>query len=142
MVAPRGTERGAALDGPVGAEPVPPSPRAGPRLPPAGLPRPVAARARLLTVVAICALALLNGADVVTTQALQAHRGVEVNPLSALLLASQSLLWVKMGILGVFAWKVLRRPPKLGVVAAVCFAAGIYATAVMSNLLVLRMAAR
>lgn len=89
----------------------------------------------------MCALVVLNGADVVTTRVLIAHRAVEANPLSSLLLASQSLLWVKLAILGLFGWKVLGSRPRLGVMVAACFAAGIYATAVISNLLVLRIVA-
>jgi hypothetical protein len=100
----------------------------------------LAARVRAVTLGALVVLALLNGADVVTTHLLLGHRGVEANPLSALLLASQSLLWVKLGILGVLGLKVLNSRPRLGVMGAACFAAGIYATAVLSNLLVLHLA--
>lgn len=98
------------------------------------------ARVRAATLAALVALALLNGADVVTTHLLLGHRGVEANPLSSLLLASQSLLWVKLGILGLLGVKVLNSRPRLGVMGVACFAAGIYATAVLSNLLVLNLA--
>lgn len=100
----------------------------------------MAARVRAVTLAALVALAFLNGADVVTTRLLLGHRGVEANPLSSLLLASQSLLWVKLGILGLLGLKVLNSRPRLGVMGAACFAAGIYATAVLSNLLVLHLA--
>lgn len=100
----------------------------------------VAARVRLVTLVAIAALVVLNGADVVTTHMLLAHRGVEANPLSSLLLASSSLLWVKLALLLLLGAKVLNSRPRLGVMGAACFAAGIYATAVLSNLLVLHLA--
>lgn len=100
----------------------------------------VAARVRLVTLVAIATLAVLNGADVVTTHMLLAHRGVEANPLSSLLLASSSLLWVKLALLLLLGTKVLNSRPRLGVMGAACFAAGIYATAVLSNLLVLHLA--
>lgn len=90
---------------------------------------------------AIGVLVVLNGADVVTTHMLMAHHGMEANPLSSLLLASQSLLWVKLGILAMLGLKVVRSRPRLGVMGAACFAAGIYATAVLSNLLVLHLAA-
>ncbi|HTW07345.1 MAG TPA: DUF5658 family protein [Acidimicrobiales bacterium] len=102
---------------------------------------PVADKVRIATLVAIGALAVLNGADVVTTRLLLRHEGgIEANPLSALLLASQSLLWVKLGILAILGLKVLHSRPRLGVMAVACFAAGIYATAVISNLLVLHLA--
>jgi len=100
----------------------------------------LAARVRGVTLIALVALAVLNGADVVTTHLLLGRRGVEANPLSSLLLASQSLLWVKLGILGLLGVKVLNGRPRLGVMGAACFAAGIYATAVLSNLLVLHLA--
>jgi len=101
----------------------------------------LAAHVRAVTLAALVSLAFLNGADVVTTHLLLAHRGVEANPLSSLLLASQSLLWVKLGILALLGLKVLNSRPRLGVMGAACFAAGIYATAVLSNLLVLHLAA-
>jgi hypothetical protein len=100
----------------------------------------LAARVRAVTLAALVVLAFLNGADVVTTHLLLGHRGVEANPLSSLLLASQSLLWVKLGILGLLGLKVLNSRPRLGVMGVACFAAGIYATAVLSNLLVLHLA--
>lgn len=98
-------------------------------------------RVRVVTLLAIGALVVFNGADVVTTHMLLAHRAVEANPLSSLLLATQSLLWVKLAILGVLGLKVVHSRPRLGVMGAACFAAGIYATAVISNLLVLHLAA-
>ena len=104
------------------------------------LPGAVGERVRTVTLFAIGLLALLNGADVVTTHLLLAHRGVEANPLSAFLLSSQSLLWVKLGILAVLGLKVVYSRPRLAVMGATCFAAGIYATAVISNLLVLHLA--
>jgi hypothetical protein len=101
----------------------------------------VAARVHWVTLIAIGALAVLNGADVVTTHMLLAHRAVEANPLSSILLASQSLLWVKLTLLTLLGFKVIKSRPRLGVMGAACFAAGIYATAVLSNLLVLHLAA-
>lgn len=101
----------------------------------------VATRVHTVTLFAIGALAVLNGADVVTTHMLLAHRAVEANPLSSILLATQSLLWVKLGILALLGLKVVHSRPRLGVMGAACFAVGIYATAVLSNLLVLHLAA-
>jgi hypothetical protein len=56
------------------------------------------------------------------------HGAVEANPLSSILLASQSLLWVKLGLLAVLGFKVVYSRPRLGVMGVACFAAGIYAT--------------
>lgn len=101
----------------------------------------VATRVHWVTLVAVGALAVLNGADVVTTHMLLAHRAVEANPLSSILLASQSLLWVKLALLTLLGFKVINGRPRLGVMGAACFATGIYATAVLSNLLVIHLAA-
>ncbi len=101
---------------------------------------PIATRVHWVTLFAIGALAVLNGADVVTTHMLLAHRAVEANPLSSILLATQSLLWVKLAILALLGLKVVHSRPRLGVMGAACFAVGIYATAVLSNLLVLHLA--
>jgi hypothetical protein len=84
----------------------------------------------------------LNGADVVTTHMLLAHGAVEANPLSSVLLASASLLWVKLAVLGALGAMVIRRPPRFGVMAVVCVTLGMYATAVLSNLLILNMVTR
>ena len=97
-------------------------------------------RVKTVTLWAIVALGALNVADVVTTRLLIAHAGAEANPLAGLLLASQSLLWVKLGIVALLAVRVARSRPRLGMMGAACFAAGIYATAVISNLLVLHLA--
>jgi hypothetical protein len=99
-----------------------------------------AVRVRTVTLIAVAALVVLNGADVVTTHLVMAHRGVEANPLSSFLLGSASLLWVKLALLFLLGAKVLNSRPRLGVMAATCFAAGIYATAVLSNILVLHLA--
>jgi hypothetical protein len=102
---------------------------------------PFGERVQTVTLVAIGLLAVLNGADVVTTHLLLAHAAVEANPLSSFLLANQSLLWIKLALLALLGLKVVYSRPRLGVMAVACFAAGIYATAVLSNLLVLHLAA-
>lgn len=102
---------------------------------------PLGERVRMVTMIALGLLAVLNGADVVTTHMLLVHQGMEANPLSSILLASQSLLWVKLGLLALLGLKVAYSRPRLGVMGAACFAAGIYATAVLSNVLVLHLVA-
>lgn len=99
-------------------------------------------RLRLITLVGVGALIVLNGADVVTTHLLLVHGAQEANPLSSLLLASASLLWVKLAILGALGVMVIRHRPRFGVMAAVFITLGMYATAVLSNLLVLRLVTR
>ena len=107
----------------------------------AGLSGAMDEHVRKVTLFAIGALVVFNVADVVTTHMLLVHGAVEANPLSSLLLASRSLLWVKLGLLAVLGFKVVYSRPRLGVMGVACFAAGIYATAVLSNLLVLHLAA-
>jgi hypothetical protein len=96
-------------------------------------------RLRLITLIGVAGLIVLNGADVVTTHLLLAHGAQEANPLSSLLLASSSLLWVKLAILGALGVMVIRHRPRFGVMAVVFITLGMYATAVLSNLLVLRL---
>lgn len=99
------------------------------------------ARVRSVTLVAVLALAVLNVADVLTTRLILAHGAVEADPLSALLLQGGALLWAKVLILAALFVAVLTRRPRVGVMALACGAAGMYATAVVSNLLILRMVA-
>ncbi len=99
-------------------------------------------RLRLITLGGVGALIVLNGADVVTTHLLLTHGAQEANPLSAVLLASASLLWVKLAILGALGVMVIKHRPRFGVMAAVFVTLGMYATAVLSNLLVLRLVTR
>ncbi len=96
-------------------------------------------RLRLVTLVGVGGLIVLNGADVVTTHLLLAHGAVEANPLSSVLLASASLLWVKLVILGALGVMVIRHIPRFGVIAVVFVTLGMYATAVLSNLLILNL---
>ena len=99
-------------------------------------------RLRLITLLGIGGLVVLNGADVVTTHLLLAHGAVEANPLSSVLLASASLLWVKLAILGALGVMVIRHRPRFGVMAVVFVTLGMYATAVLSNLLILNIVMR
>ena len=100
------------------------------------------ARLRLITLLGIAGLIVLNGADVVTTRLLVAHGAVEANPLSSVLLASASLLWVKLAILGALGVLAIKHRPRFGVMAVVCVTVGMYATAVLSNLLLLNVVTR
>jgi hypothetical protein len=95
-----------------------------------------------MTLLGVGGLVVLNGADVVTTHLLLSHGAVEANPLSSVLLASASLLWVKLAILGALGVMVIRHRPRFGVMAFVFVALGMYATAVLSNLLILNIVMR
>jgi hypothetical protein len=99
-------------------------------------------RLRLITLGGVAGLIVLNGADVVTTHLLLVHGAQEANPLSSVLLASSSLLWVKLAILGALGVMVIRHRPRFGVMAAVFVTLGMYATAVLSNLLILNLVTR
>ncbi|HZU73205.1 MAG TPA: DUF5658 family protein [Acidimicrobiales bacterium] len=84
-------------------------------------------------------LTALNAADYVTTRMLLARSGSEANPLAGALLGDGRLLWVKMGLLALFGIMVLGLRARLGILALAWFAAGLYATAVLSNVLLLRL---
>lgn len=94
---------------------------------------------RRATIVAIVLIGLLNVADVFTTHLVLDRRGVEANPLAGALLSSGALLWVKLAMVVAAAVVALRIRPRLGVLLLAWFVAGVYATAVLSNLLVLRL---
>jgi hypothetical protein len=97
---------------------------------------------RRLAIVGVVLLALLNSADVVTTRLLLTHAAagaVEANPVAKALLASGSLLWVKLGIIALLGIAALRDRPKLGLLVGIWFTAGLYGAAVLSNILLLRM---
>ena len=70
-------------------------------------------RLRVVTLLGVAGLIILNGADVVTTHILMARGAVEANPLSSVLLANASLLWVKLAILGALGILVIGTTPGL-----------------------------
>ncbi len=96
-------------------------------------------RVRALTIAALGLLAALNGADDVTTRLLVDRRAVEANPLAGILFGNGTLLWVKLGIVALLGIAVLRLPAKVGVLLLSWFVAGLYAAAVLSNVLILRL---
>lgn len=102
----------------------------------------VGRRVKALAVVGIALLALLQGADTVTTRLVLQHTpagAVEANPLAGLLLASGNLLVVKLAIVALLGMAVLKDRPKLGLTVGIWLACGLYVAAVLSNILVLRM---
>ena len=111
-----------------------------PELDARGLPPVSRSRIRLWTIFAISLLALLNGADYVTTQILLGRKAVEGNPLAGVLLSRGGLLWTKLALIGVIGILAIRSRPKLGALLIAWAAVGVYVTAVLSNLLSLRMA--
>ncbi len=108
---------------------------------PAALPPVSRRRIRNLTVIALALLAVLNAADYVTTRILLTHKAVEVNPLSAALLSRGALLWMKFAIIGIVTAIAMRTRPKIGALLIAWLAVGVYTTAVLSNLLSLRIVA-
>lgn len=97
---------------------------------------------RRLAIAAVVLLTFLNAADTVTTRLLLTHapRGaVEANPLAGLLLASGSLLLVKFVIIAALGVAVLWDRPRLGLTVGLWAACGLYTTAVLSNILILRL---
>lgn len=100
-------------------------------------------RIKRFSVVGVVLLALLNAADAVTTKLLLQHvpagSAHEANPLAGLFLGGQDLLMVKLAIVALLGMAVLRDRPRLGLLIGVSVVTGFYLTAVLSNLLILRM---
>lgn len=94
---------------------------------------------RTLTILAIAVVGVLNIGDVVTTHLVLARHGVEANPIAGALLGNGVLLWVKLALVAFAGVAVVKNPPRLGVLLLAWFAAGVYATAVLSNALLLRL---
>jgi hypothetical protein len=95
---------------------------------------------RGLTLVAVVALAVLNGADVVTTHLILGHHSVvEANPLAGVLIGRGWLLWLKLTLVGLFGVGALSIRPRIGVLVLSFFAVGLYAASVLSNALILRL---
>lgn len=101
-------------------------------------------RLKQVAMAGIVILALLNAADAVTTNLVL--RGLpagatEANPLANVLLAGGTprLLLAKMVIIALLGMSILRRRPRLGITIGVWLACGLYVTAVLSNILILRM---
>ncbi len=94
---------------------------------------------RRLTIVAIILVALLNVGDVITTHLVLARNGVEANPIASALLGHGSLAWVKLVLVVLAGFVALKAPPRVGVLLLAWFVAGVYATAVLSNALLLRL---
>ena len=93
---------------------------------------------RNLTLVALVAIAVFNVGDVITTHMLLNRRAIEANPLASTLVGSGVLLWVKLALVFLALLITLRLRPRMGLLVFAWFVAGIYATAVLSNALILR----
>ncbi len=88
---------------------------------------------RRAELVALGLLFVLNVADVVITRLLLDRGGVELNPLADRLLASNTTLVVKVGIVVALAVRALRQPPRLIVVCFIWLVVGIYVLAIALN---------
>lgn len=105
-------------------------------------PSPLERTIKRFTVVGVVLLAVLNAADAVTTKLILAKVPVgaqEANPIAQLLLSGRRLLFVKLAIVALLGMAVLRDRPRLGLLIGVSVVVGFYATAVVSNVLILRM---
>ena len=91
------------------------------------------------TAVALAVIAVLNLADIVTTNAVLSHTGaIESNPLASALLAGGRVGLVKAAALLILILRLPRRRPTVAYHAILWFVAGFYFLTVLSNLLVLR----
>jgi hypothetical protein len=98
-------------------------------------------RVRQLTLAAFVVLAALNVADVLTTRMVLAHHvASEANPLAGALLGNGTILWVKLFCVLALALSTLKRSrPRVGMLLGAWVAVGLYAAAVLSNVLILRL---
>ncbi|HUY06460.1 MAG TPA: DUF5658 family protein [Acidimicrobiales bacterium] len=99
-------------------------------------------RIRQMTIAGVIVLAVLNGADAVTTRLVLNHAtsgAVEANPLAGILLAAGTLLYVKLTIVAVLGLAALWDRPRLGFLIGIWLVTGMYAAAVLSNVMLLRM---
>jgi len=76
-------------------------------------------------------LAVLNLVDVVITRLLLAQGGVELNPVADRLLASNTTLLVKLGLVAALAVHFVRHGPRLIVVCLMWLVTGFYVLAVV-----------
>jgi hypothetical protein len=94
---------------------------------------------RASTAVAVAVIALLNLADILTTNAVLRHTGaVESNPLASALLTGGRVGLIKAIVLVGLILRVPRRVPTVAFNAVLWFVAGFYFLTVVSNLLVLQ----
>jgi hypothetical protein len=98
-------------------------------------------RVRQLTLGAFVLLAALNVADVLTTRMLLSHQAAsEANPLAAVLLGNGTIMWVKLFCVLALGLSTLKRSrPRVGMLLGAWTAVGVYAAAVLSNVLILRL---
>ena len=96
---------------------------------------------RQLTLSAFVILAVLNVADVLTTRMVLAHQAAsEANPLAAVLLGNGTIMWVKLFCVLALALSTIRRSrPRIGMLLGAWTGVGVYAAAVLSNVLILRL---
>lgn len=99
-------------------------------------------RVKVLTLMAVLALAVLNIGDAYTTHLVLQHTPAgarEANPLAGVLISNGSLLYVKMAIVALLGVATVRDRPRLGLLIGMWTATGLYMAAVLSNILLLRM---
>jgi hypothetical protein len=94
----------------------------------------VMTRRRRAVVLGLALLAALQTADVLTTWALLANDGAELNPVGRAILGSGSAIFLKLGIVAALLLLVLRRPVvRMGFVCGVWTVTGIYVAVVGMN---------
>jgi hypothetical protein len=105
---------------------------------------PAGIRLKHAALAGIVILAVLNAADAVTTNLVLRSLPVgtkEANPLANVLLAGGTprLLLTKMIIIALLGTSIIRHRPRLGITIGVWLVCGFYLTAVVSNVLILRL---
>lgn len=101
-------------------------------------PGPDGAMLHRASLIGVALLAVLNVADLVTTRLVLHHAGgVEANPAARALLSGHRVEIVKLTILVLLVWRVVRDRASLPWTCLVWLAVGYYTLAVVSNALVL-----
>lgn len=95
-------------------------------------------RHRSARLIGVALLVILNVADLVSTDAFLDAGVEEGNPVGAFLLSRGWAGWAKGALLLVLGWRVAKSPPRVGTTCALWFVCGVYAMAVLFNLMVLR----
>jgi uncharacterized protein DUF5658 len=96
------------------------------------------AHLRASAAVAVAAIAVLNLADILTTNAVLHHTGaMESNPLASALLSGGRVGLIKAIVLLGLIIRIPKRVPTVAFSAVLWFVAGFYFLTVVSNLLVL-----
>lgn len=100
---------------------------------PGAQPLPDGRELRRAALAGIVLLALLNVADVVTTELMLARGGIELNPIADYLIGSNTALVAKLALVVMLAVHVIRRGPRVITLCLLWLVTGMYVMVVIVN---------